>query len=90
MQFGRSSERITRQIAQLELQLEELETGEPEDIAGMEGDEPPAPTLERGLATRPGRYGDPRPQPTFKGRDRFQAFGPADMDRAPLSRSTVD
>jgi transposase len=27
MQFGRSSERITRQIAQLELQLEELETG---------------------------------------------------------------
>ena len=27
MQFGRSSERITRQIEQLELQLEELETG---------------------------------------------------------------
>ena len=28
MQFGRSSERITRQIEQLELQLEELETSE--------------------------------------------------------------
>src|SRR6201982_2931880 len=27
MQFGRSSERITRQIEQLELRLEELETG---------------------------------------------------------------
>src|ERR1700677_3554443 len=33
MQFGRSSERITRQIEQLELQLEELESGEAEDIA---------------------------------------------------------
>ena len=33
MQFGRSSERITRQIEQLALQLEELETGEAEDIA---------------------------------------------------------
>ena len=31
MQFGRSSERITRQIEQLELRLEELETGEAED-----------------------------------------------------------
>ena len=47
MQFGRSSERITRQIEQLELQLEELETGEAEDIAGMEGDEPTAPIPER-------------------------------------------
>src|SRR5215472_16492806 len=33
MQFGRSSERITRQIEQLALQLEELETGEAEDLA---------------------------------------------------------
>ena len=33
MQFGRSSERITRQIEQLEFQLEELETGEAEDLA---------------------------------------------------------
>jgi transposase len=40
MQFGRSSERITRQIAQLELQLEELETGEAEDIARAEASEP--------------------------------------------------
>ena len=36
MQFGRSSERITRQIEQLELQLEELETGEAEDAARTE------------------------------------------------------
>jgi transposase len=47
MQFGRSSERITRQIEQLEFQLEELETGEAEDIAGMEADEPTAPIPER-------------------------------------------
>jgi transposase len=33
MQFGRSSERITRQIEQLELLLEELETGEAEVAA---------------------------------------------------------
>ena len=33
MQFGRSSERISRQIEQLELQLEELETGEAEVVA---------------------------------------------------------
>ena len=38
-QFGRSSERITRQIEQLELQLEELETGEAEDIASMQAGE---------------------------------------------------
>jgi transposase len=42
MQFGRSSERITRQIEQLELQLEELETGEAEDIARAEASEPDA------------------------------------------------
>ena len=39
MQFGRSSERITRQIEQLELQLEELETGEAEDAAKAEAEE---------------------------------------------------
>ena len=33
MQFGRSSERVTCQIAQLERQLEEQETGGAEDIA---------------------------------------------------------
>ena len=42
MQFGRSSERITRQIAQLEFQLEELETGVAEDTARAEATEPPA------------------------------------------------
>jgi transposase len=47
MQFGRSSERITRQIAQLEFQLEELETGTAEDTARAEAAEPPAPTSER-------------------------------------------
>jgi hypothetical protein len=47
MQFGRSSERITRQIAQLELQLEELETGEAEDTAKSEASDPLAPVRER-------------------------------------------
>ena len=46
MQFGRSSERITRQIEQLALQLEELETGEAEDIAKSAAEEPPS-TRER-------------------------------------------
>jgi len=43
MQFGRSSERITRQIEQLALQLEELETAEAEEIAKVvaEGGEEP-------------------------------------------------
>ncbi|MEJ0072205.1 MAG: transposase [Pseudomonadota bacterium] len=36
MQFGRSSERIAREIAQLELRLEELETGEAEDAVKAE------------------------------------------------------
>src|SRR6516164_10471454 len=43
MQFGRSSERITRQIEQLALQLEELETGEADDIARSAAADPPAP-----------------------------------------------
>src|SRR3982074_234785 len=47
MQFGRSSERITRQIEQLELRLEELETGEAEAAAKAEVDtvdpKPPIP-----------------------------------------------
>ncbi len=47
MQFGRSSERITRQIAQLELQLEELEPGEAEAAAKAEAAEPVLPILER-------------------------------------------
>ena len=52
MQFGRSSERITRQIEQLELRLEELETGEAEADAKAEADVPAAPIRER---TRPKR-----------------------------------
>jgi len=51
MQFGRSSERITRQIEQLELRLEELETGEAEAAAKAEAEadtaEPMAPIRER-------------------------------------------
>ena len=47
MQFGRSSERITRQIEQLELRLEELETGEAEDIARAEMEDRPEPTRQR-------------------------------------------
>ena len=41
MQFGRSSERITRQIEQLELRLEELETGEAEAAAKADADAEP-------------------------------------------------
>jgi transposase len=47
MQFGRSSERVTRQIEQLELQLEELESGEAEDIAKADAEARPAPTRDR-------------------------------------------
>ena len=56
MQFGRSSERITRQIEQLELRLEELETGAAEAaaIADAEADtgEPAAPIRERSKPKR--------------------------------------
>jgi transposase len=47
MQFGRSSERITRQIAQLEFRLEELETGEGEAAAKPDVDDRLAPDRER-------------------------------------------
>jgi transposase len=53
MQFGRSSERIARQIAQLEFQLEELETGAAEDTARAEAMELPAPASPR--ANKPKR-----------------------------------
>ena len=43
MQFGQSAERLTRQIEQLELQLEELESGEAQDIAQAEASGRPAP-----------------------------------------------
>jgi transposase len=54
MQFGRSSERITRQIEQLELRLEELESGEAEAAAKAEADtaEPVAPIRERAKPKR--------------------------------------
>ncbi len=40
MQFGRSSERITAKIAQLEFQLEELEAAQAEEDARQAGDQP--------------------------------------------------
>ncbi|MHB8817153.1 MAG: IS66 family transposase [Steroidobacteraceae bacterium] len=46
MQFGRSSERITRQIEQLELRLEELETGEAADTARADAETPTKPPSE--------------------------------------------
>jgi transposase len=57
MQFGRSSERVDRQIAQLELRLEELEAGTAEDATRADAEaaaaaaaaaaEPTAPIRER-------------------------------------------
>src|SRR6476646_10065687 len=52
MQFGRSSERISRQIEQLELRLEELETGGAEDVARAEAEDRPAPICERARPKR--------------------------------------
>ena len=56
MQFGRSSERVDRQIAQLELRLEELEAGMAEDAtraeAEVEAAEPAAPIRERSKPKR--------------------------------------
>jgi transposase len=52
MQFGRSSERITRQIAQLELQLEELETGAAQDEAKLDEEGDPTTVGERTRAKR--------------------------------------
>ena len=52
MQFGRSSERISRQIEQLEFRLEELESGEAEDLARAEAEDRPAPIRERARPKR--------------------------------------
>jgi transposase len=56
MQFGRSSERIDRQIAQLELRLEELEASTAEDAAKAEAEaeaaEPTPPIHERSKPKR--------------------------------------
>lgn len=46
MQFGRSSERLTRQIEQLELRLEELEAGEAQEIARAAAEDRPLPIRE--------------------------------------------
>jgi transposase len=52
MQFGRSSERLTCQIEQLELRLEELETGEAEAVAKAEAADPVIPIRERAKPKR--------------------------------------
>jgi transposase len=52
MQFGRSSERVTRPIGQLELQLEELETGQAEEISKAAAEDRPLPIRERGQPQR--------------------------------------
>src|ERR1700679_4230737 len=52
MQFGRSSERITRQIEHLELRLEKLEAGEAADAAKAEAADPVAPIRERAKPKR--------------------------------------
>ncbi len=52
MQFGRSSERISRQIEQLELRLEELETAEAEDTAKAAAADPVTPIRERAKPKR--------------------------------------
>jgi transposase len=52
MQFGRSSERITRQVEQLALQLEELETSEAEDLAKAATEHRPSPQRQRQMPKR--------------------------------------
>jgi transposase len=52
MQFGRSSERISRQIEQLELRLEELESGEAADAAKTEATDPTPPSPARARPKR--------------------------------------
>lgn len=52
MQFGRSSERINQQIAQLELRLEALESEAAEDAAKAEAAEPTAPVRVRNKPAR--------------------------------------
>src|SRR4051794_41945535 len=64
MQFGRSSERITRQIEQLELRLEELEAGEAETIEKAEAADPLIPGRDR---ARPKRKPPPQHLPRQEG-----------------------
>ncbi len=46
MQFGRSSERLTGQLEELELRLEELEAGEAEEISKAAAEDQPLPLRE--------------------------------------------
>src|SRR6266853_5082486 len=52
IQFGRSSERIARQIEQLELQLEELETGAAQEEAEVAIQDRPTSGIERAKPKR--------------------------------------
>ena len=52
MQFGRSSERVTRQIEQLELRLEELEAGEAEAISQAAREDQPLPIRQKSQPKR--------------------------------------
>jgi transposase len=52
MQFGRSSERVTRQIEQLELRLEELEAGEAEAISQAAREDQPLSIRQRSQPKR--------------------------------------
>jgi transposase len=52
MQFGRSSERIARQIEQLELRLEDLEITEAEAVSKTDTAAPEAPSRERAKPKR--------------------------------------
>src|SRR5271169_7170330 len=52
MQFGRSSDRVTRQIEQLELRLEELEAGEAAAISQAASEDRPLPIRERSQPKR--------------------------------------
>src|SRR5215469_17451866 len=47
MQFGRSSERVTQRIEQLELRLEELETSDAEEISKAAAEDRPLPIRDR-------------------------------------------
>jgi hypothetical protein len=52
MQFGRSSERLSRQIGQLELRLEELETAEATAITEADTAAPEPPVREKAKPKR--------------------------------------
>jgi chromosome segregation ATPase len=59
MQFGRSSERITAKIEQLEFQLEELEAAEAEAAARSSAQEQPSEVPPQPIKAKPKRK--PRP-----------------------------